>query len=145
MSLIKDVKIELKQLDVSGKALRKNGFVLASVFTLIALLPVVFEKLDYMQILSLPLFILSAYLFVVGAIKPTRLELFYVLWMIFAFAMGWVVSKVIMFVLFYGFVTSISAIAKLFNAKFVDLRFKSGATTYWIEKKKKIIDYEKMF
>ncbi len=145
MSLIKDVKIELKQLDVSGKTLRKNGFVLAAVFTSIALLPVVFGKLHYIEFLSLPLFILSAYLFIVGAIKPTRLELFYIIWMSFAFAMGWVVSRVIMVVLFFGFVTPISAIAKLFRAKFVDLSFKGGANTYWIDKKKKVIDYEKMF
>lgn len=53
-------------------------------------------------------------------------------WMKVAMAISWVVTRVLLGLLFYGFVTPYGRISRLFRKDPLDLRWKRRAPTYWI-------------
>ena len=55
-------------------------------------------------------------------------------WMIFAEFMGMVMSTVILTLFFYFFFTPIALTVRLFGKKMLDLSWRTGRDTYWIEK-----------
>ncbi len=142
MSWIKDVAHELKGLDVSRKSLIKFGIMIGGILLLLSLLFMYKQILVQLRVIF---FTVGAYLFVAGMIFPERLKTTYKLWMGFAFALGWIVSRIILTILFIFVMTPIGLIAKLFGKKFLDIERKDGKNSYWIEKEHKQIDYEKMY
>ncbi|MFC2094597.1 SxtJ family membrane protein [Bacteroidota bacterium] len=141
MSWIRDVKHELDNLDLSEKNLKKNGFVIG-VANLIAggLIYILFSNLYisiFLIILGL-IIILSSFLF------PKKLSFFYKVWMGFAFAVGWIISRILLAAIFIIIVSPIAIIAKLFGKQFLDLKFHDNKSSYWIQKKNKI-DYQKLY
>ena len=62
--------------------------------------------------------------------------------------MGWVMTRVILTILFFTVLTPLGFIAKLFGKNFLDLKLDKEQNSYWeIREKKEIkpIDYEKQF
>ena len=53
-------------------------------------------------------------------------------WMAFAIVLGWVMTRVILVVLFYVGITPIALIARLVGKRFLDLRFEPARASYWI-------------
>lgn len=49
--------------------------------------------------------------------------------------LGWLVTRLILIILFYFVVTPIAFIARLFGKTFLDLKFNSNVNSYWIERK----------
>lgn len=144
MSLIKDIAVEIKALDVSEKSVKKFGFTVGLVLMLLSLF--LFWK-DFWQSTRL-FFLLCGVLLFLGALlrsKSEEMKIIYRLWMGIAFLLGWFMSRIILLVLFYALLTPIGFIAKLFGKQFLDLQFKSDLESYWIKKENKQIDYEKMF
>ncbi|NJD23753.1 MAG: hypothetical protein FIA82_13980 [Melioribacter sp.] len=142
MSWIKDVAYEIRELDVSEKSLRKFGLTIGIVLLVFGSLLIwkrawpttntIFVAVGFSLVLG-------------GLLTPNRLKTVYSIWMGFAFALGWVISRLILTILFVVVLTPLSIIAKLFGKKFLDLKFKDGKNSYWIPKEKRKIDYEKMF
>jgi hypothetical protein len=63
-----------------------------------------------------------------------------------AFALGWIVSRILITILFYMVVTPVSFIAKIFGKKFLDLKFRDSNNSYWIIRSSDSeTDYRKMF
>lgn len=58
----------------------------------------------------------------------------YVGWMILVFPIGWVVSHVILAVIFYGVFTPVALIMRLCGYDPMKRRFEAEAQTYWIER-----------
>lgn len=144
MSLIKDVLNELKQLDVSEKTIKKFGFTVGSVFVFISAF--LFWINDW-QIARI-FFLLSGSLLILGSViraKSEEMKIVYQVWMGIAFFLGWIMSRVILLILFYFILAPIGVLAKLFGKRFLDLEFKSNKDSYWITKEKKSTDFEKMF
>ena len=74
------------------------------------------------------------------------MEKVYAVWMGIAFALGWVVSRAILILLFYFIITPIGMVARLFGKKFIDITFSHASESYWISRgNSKKINYEKMF
>jgi len=142
MSWIKDVAHELKELDVSKKSLMKFGMTVGGIFLLLALL---FMYKNIFENFRTALLVIGAYLFIGGIIFPERLKSVYKIWMGFAFALGWIVSRFILSILFIFVMTPIGFIAKISGKKFLDVRWKEKKDSYWIPKENKVIDYEKMY
>ncbi len=142
MSWIEDVAHEIKELDVTEKSLRKFGLTVGAIF--FALGFVLLWKSTWNKSISY-FFVLFGGMLLSGYFKPNRLKNIYKVWMGFAFALGWVVSRFILIILFVFVLTPLAIIAKLFGKKFLDLKFKDGKNSYWIPKEKRKIDYEKMF
>lgn len=97
-----------------------------------------------------PIFLSLAALFLfLGLVLPLLLKPVQKAWMIVAVLMGWVMTRVILSVLFYLLLTPTGFLAKLFGKRFLDIRFpEKGARSYWIKKEKlkmKKEDYERQF
>ncbi len=67
------------------------------------------------------------------------------IWMALAFAMGWVMSRVVLAVLFYVVVTPLALVARVAGHRFLALDRKP-AGSYWISRDPSAAsDYEKMY
>jgi hypothetical protein len=89
--------------------------------------------------------VVGALLFIFGLLLPNFLSGVYKIWMGLAFALGWVVSRILLIILFYLGITTIGFIAKIFGKKFLDIKFRDNKNTYWIERGDSKVDYTKMY
>lgn len=128
MSWINDTKSELLKLDVSTKSLRKFGLVVGGVFLLIFLW-FYFQESDLLY--SYIFLILAAPLMVLGLLIPKSLKSIYKAWMGAAFAIGWVVSRVILFILFYLVILPIGLVSRIFGKDFLNVKLDKQEETYW--------------
>lgn len=142
MSWIKDVVHELSELDVTKKSLRKFGLTVGGIFLIFGLLLMWRGHWPSTR----EIFVGAGAALLLGGIAiPERLLVIYKMWMGFAFALGWIVSRVILILLFVFVLTPLGLVAKLFGKKFLDLKFRDEKESYWIPKEKRKIDYEKMY
>jgi hypothetical protein len=84
--------------------------------------------------LALALGILAFTVGPAGIVFPRLLKPVFVTWLALAFPIGWVVSRVVLMVLFWGVMTPVALIARLFGRDVLTLRRPQGATTYWTPK-----------
>ncbi len=77
-------------------------------------------------------FILSLILLVPAFLKPSLLKPVQKVWMGLALMIGWVMTRVILSILFYLVLTPISLLAKIFGRNFLDLKGKETKESYWI-------------
>lgn len=133
---------ELKHIDNSDKAVKKTGITVGIVLILISLL------LWYLGKTSFTYFSIVGGLFVIlSFIAILVLRPFHRLWMMLALVMGFVMSRVILTLLFYIILTPIGLIARIFGKKFMPLGFDKTVDTYWEKREpvKNKIDYERQF
>ena len=128
----------------SGKAeLRKFGLTIGLVCGLLYALMLWQGRDDY------PIFlILGIGFLVLGILLPVALRPVYLLWMGFAACMGWVMTRVILVLLFYLVVTPVGLLGRLFGKDFLSRCFDREASSYWLPKKDKKFEkdgYENQF
>jgi hypothetical protein len=70
----------------------------------------------------------------IGLAFPRVLKPVFVAWLTLAFPIGWVVSRVLLMVLFFVVLTPVGMIARLAGRDVLALRRPSNATTYWAPK-----------
>ncbi len=70
----------------------------------------------------------------VGLIRPQSLKPIFVGWMYLAFPIGWVVSHVVLGVLFYGLFTPVGLVFRLMGRDTLVLRRPEAAASYWVPK-----------
>ena len=122
----------MKENDKNIKAknqLRKFGITVGVVFGLLGALLCWRGKGYYYYFL-----ILCGAFVIPGVIVPMILRPVEKLWMGVAKCMGWVMTRVILSILFYLVLTPTGLIAKLFRKDFLDLKFDRDAESYWIPK-----------
>ena len=92
-------------------------------------------------------FTLGVALCFLGFTIPYFLKPIYWIWMIFATILGWVMTRVILSLLFYVILTPIGLIARLFGKQFVELRWDKSQESYWNYRSSIPVtgDYEKQF
>jgi hypothetical protein len=137
------LKDELKFIDKSDEAVKKTGLTIGVVLILVSLL------LWYLGKTSFIYFSIIGGLFVILAIIAIPvLRPFHRLWMMLALAMGFVMSRVILSLLYYLVLTPIGLLAKIVGKKFMPIGFEKSAPTYWEKREntaKQKIDYERQF
>ena len=137
------LKDELKYIDKSDEAVKKTGISVGVVLILISLL------LWYLGKASFVYFSITGGLFVILAfISIPILRPFHKLWMMLALLMGFVMSRVILTILYYIVLTPIGLLAKIVGKKFMPLGFDKKAPTYWEKREntaKQKIDYDRQF
>ena len=135
---------EIKNIKSSKKDLRKFGITMGAVFAVIGGLLWWRHKDYYSYFLGL-----SAMYFFFGLVIPSILKPIHKFWMGLAVLMSWVMTRVILCILFYLGITPIGFLARLFGKDFLGLKFnKNNTNTYWIPKEGRIFkktDYEKQF
>ncbi|MBL6974491.1 MAG: hypothetical protein ISR64_02055 [Deltaproteobacteria bacterium] len=66
-------------------------------------------------------------------------------WMLFAGALGWLNTRIILTVLYYGVITPTGLIMRLLGKRPVDCAFRDGKTTAWQDCPQDGHDYRRMF
>jgi hypothetical protein len=139
MSRIND---EYQKLDRSPRALRRFGIIVGAVLLVVGKLLVLGDPKTGAPFLSI-----GTLLLVVGAFAPSVLRYVYKPWMMLAFALSWLVTRVILTLLFFLVVTPVGLLQRLCGKGALELRFNSGESTYWRGRSihPAPADYEKQF
>lgn len=135
---------EIKNIRSGKKELRKFGITMGTVIGIIGGLLFWREKTYYIYFLGV-----SFAFFLFGIAIPFILKPIHKFWMGLAVLMSWVMTRVILSILFYFGITPISFLARLFGKDFLGLKFnKNNKSSYWILKERKKLEresYEKQY
>ena len=74
---------------------------------------------------------------VCGLGLPRILKPIYLFWMIVSSILGWVMTRVVLSILFFTMITAIGLISKLFGKKFLDLKWDNSKNSYWNQRQGK--------
>ena len=133
---------EIKNINSNNKNIRDFAIVMGIIFLFIGIY-LFFKESDS--------YIVSFYVFgafiAFGFLMPIMLKPLFFIWMVFAAILGWVMTRIILSLLFYFIVSPIGIILKLFNKDFLNLNNQSN-NSYWNYRESKIEqnqDYKKQF
>ena len=122
---------EIKNIKETKKVLKKFGITVGTVLILIAAVFFWKHKDGYIYFgIAGILLVLS------GLIKPVILKPLNKAWMTLAVLMGWVMTRVILIILFYIVLTPTAFFAKIFRKDFLDLKIDESRNTYGQSRKK---------
>jgi hypothetical protein len=137
------IKDEIKSIKQTPKDLRKFGLTVGIVLLLIASYLIWKDKPSQFYFLTI-----GAFLVLSGLLFPAILRPLNKAWMTLAVLLGWVMTRVILSLLYYLVITPISLIARIFGKHFLDLNIDKSRASYW-EKRKNVpstpADYERQF
>ncbi|MFH1502030.1 MAG: SxtJ family membrane protein [Candidatus Eisenbacteria bacterium] len=77
---------------------------------------------------------IAAAFLLLGLVAPVVLRPVQKVWMAFALVLGWVMTRVILTIVFYIGVTPIAFIARIVGKKFLDLGFEPDRESYWVKR-----------
>ena len=137
MSWIND---EYQKLDRSPRALRRFGFTVGLVLLLLGGLMAWRHRNGGWVLVSI-----GTLLVLTGAFVPAALRYVYQIWMTVAFALGWLMTRIILTIVFCLIVTPIGLLQRLCGKRPLEYRFKSDETTYWQRRTVGPGHYEKQF
>ncbi len=138
-----NLKEEFSQISTGKKDLRSFGITFGILFLLL-------EGFHFWRHGN----VVVAYLFAAGVFPalsyffPSGLRPIYKAWMFFALCLGWVMTRVILTVLFYSVLMPVALVARLAGKRFLDHTFRDGRGSFWIAKTKHTFaaaDYERQF
>jgi hypothetical protein len=132
MSWTEDVRTGLARLDTSARALRKAAF---SVGALLLVLAAWLLWRQHAPVVRAALAGTAALLVLAGALAPARLRGLYLGWMTVALAIGWVMSRVVLTVVFVGVLTPLALLARLTGKRFLALEADRTVPSYWVRRK----------
>ena len=133
---------ELNSIKSTKKDLKSFGFTIGFILLIIGGFLLYKEK-D----LSIYFFSIGSILIALGGIAPAILMPIYKTWMTFAVIIGWIMTRVILSVLFYSIITVIGIFTRFLGKDFLNLNSKN-CDSYWNIRNKEYElnqDYEKQF
>ena len=133
---------EIKEIKSGKKELSEFGFLVGGVLSALG------AYCFWRGKVTAPYFLGIGMLLAAGAaIAPTLLKPVQKVWMTLALCMGFVMTRVILFVLFFLFLTPIAVIARLSGKKFLDLAFRETKESYWTLHRQRVdkSEYENQF
>jgi hypothetical protein len=133
---------EYRKLDRSRRALRSFGFAVGTVFLVLGCF-----LLWRQRGAGWPLISIGTVLVLAAGLAPSMLKWVHGPWMIFALALGWMVTRILLTLVFFLVVTPIGWLQRLFGKRVIEVDFKSGAVSYWQARTTRPTpeDYEKQF
>jgi len=134
---------EIKNIKSEKKDLRNFGLTIGIVLGLLAGL-LWWKGRDTYSIFA----VIAVVFILFGLLLPAVLKPLQKVWMTLAVIMGWIMTRVILGVLFYLVFTAIGGIGRLLGKKFLDLKIDPAIKSYWIIREQKTFnksDYEKQF
>lgn len=134
---------EIKNIKSEKSDLRKFGITIGLFLVILAGL------LFWRGRASFEIFLISGLvLLVFGLIIPVVLKPVYWIWMVLAVILGWIMTRVILTLLFYVVLTPIGVFGRLSGNRFLDLNWNKSENTYWnyrATKQHDNEDYERQF
>jgi hypothetical protein len=137
------LKDDIKNIKGSDKDLRKFGYTVGIIFVVIAAILFWKKSPSFLYLFPVGLFLVLS-----GWLLPVVLRPLNKGWMVFSILLGWVMTRVILSVLYYIVITPIGIIAKISGKKFLDLKMDRRKESYWEKRKKADLnpaDYERQF
>ena len=134
---------EIKNIKSEKSDMRKFGIAIGVILLVIAGFLFWKEKESYQIFLTV-----GTILFVLGILVPAVLKPIYWIWMIFATILGWIMTRVILSLLFYAIITPIGLILRVFGKQFLELRWDKSKESYWnfrTNEHRQNENYEKQF
>jgi hypothetical protein len=134
---------ELKNIRTDNKAIRDFGILIGFILLIIAGILFYKERESYELIILLGIAFIG-----LGLGMPIILKPFYLVWMNFAVVLGWLMTRLILGLLFYVIVSPIGLISRLFGKEFLELKNSSLNSSYWNYKNSRRIshqNFEKQF
>ncbi len=137
------LKSEIKKIPMDRKALRNFGLLMACVLLITG------GFLWWRSAATGSYVLGAAVLFaVISFAAPISLKAPYRVWMIFALILGWVMTRVILTLVYYLVLTPIGIAGRLFGEQFLHLKRSEESATYWVRRDgpaRKKSDYERQF
>jgi len=133
---------EINNIHTRNKDVKSFGLTIGIILFIIAAVLFYYDK-EYHQIIA----IIGGGFICLGIIIPITLKPIYLLWMTFAVVLGWIMTRVVLSILFYFIITPIGIITRLFGEDFLDLK-KSNSESFWNDRDhnfEKNQNYEKQF
>ena len=133
---------EIKNIKTGLKDLRSFGFTIGIILLIVTSILFYYNNLLFQNFA-----IIAAVFIVLGAIAPRLLKSVYLIWMTFAVVLGWVMTRVILSLVFYFIITPISFVTRLFGEDFLSLK-KIDSNSYWNKRDNETElnqNYEKQF
>lgn len=131
------MKAQEPQPEVPLKQLRHFGWLMGSVFGIITFWPLVFRG-DGIRLWAC---IVAGIFGVLGAVFPKGLTRLYRGWMFFGGKIGWLNSRILLGIVFYGLLTPTSFVMVLLGKRPLQLRFDPKADTYRVPKEARAADH----
>jgi hypothetical protein len=113
----------------------------------LALILAVIAVVQYFKhVAFFPYFFAAGVIIMIVALTcPLFLKPLYILFSCLGQLFGWVMTRLILSVLFFIIFTFLGLTMRLFGKRFLDIQFPQQKTTLWIEKDKKGCDYTEQF
>lgn len=137
------IREELRQLKTAPRDLRRFGLLVGGVFVVLSLVLWLRHKPAFPW-----LFAPGLALVLLGTLFPRTLKYAYLGWMALAFALGTVVSTLLLTVFYFLVVTPIGLLSRLAGKDFLRLKLDHQASSYWMPRPRtprKPHDYERQF
>ena len=133
---------EIKNIKAGKKELKNFGITIGVIFLIIGIFYLIYQNEIYQILFYVSGIFIFFGLFISGLLKPI-----YVIWMVFAVIIGWVMTRLILSILFYFVITPIGLFSKIIGKDFLSLKRKNEYS-YWNNRDSKIElsqDYEKQY
>lgn len=118
---------EIKNIPTTPRELKRFGLMMGAILFALAAYLFWKEKESYIYFV-----VVSAIFAGTGLLQPKLLRPVYQGWMTLAVIMGFVMTRVILTILFYGLFTPMALIAKLLGKDLLQQRWDKNARTYWV-------------
>ncbi len=133
----------LEEIKESEKDLKKFGLTVGIALLVLAALLFFTHKNSAVYFCSV-----GFLLVILGFIAPKILKPLNKIWMTFSVILGWIMTRVILTILFYFAITPIGLLTKLFRTDFLEIKIDKKKKSYWLKREKKKfdpLDYERQF
>ena len=133
---------EIKNIKTSIKDLKSFGFTMGVILSIISAALFYYNNNIFQTIA-----ILSSVFIGFGVLLPIVLKPIYMVWMIFALIFGWIMTRVILGIVFYFIITPIGLLTRLLGEDFLGLRI-TNSNSFWNQRNsddEMNQDYEKQF
>ncbi|MDH5586723.1 MAG: SxtJ family membrane protein [Nitrospirota bacterium] len=124
------MKTQHPKQDVPLTQLRQFGWLMGGVFALVTFWPLVVRGEDIRMWSG----IIAGIFGVLGTVFPNALKPIFRGWMIFGEKIGWVNSRILLGIVFYGLLTPISLLIRVLGKRPLQLSFDPQAETYRVPK-----------
>ena len=133
----------IAQIDSSSRSLRHFGYTIGSVLFILAVILIYRERSGGWLLAT------AALAFgIAGQFAPRALIYLHRAWMLFALTLGWLMTRIILSVVFFLAVTPVGLVQRLSGKRPIDFGFRSAAeTSYWRRREAHVTvdSYEKQF
>ena len=133
---------EIKNIKTGKKDISSFGITFGIILLVISLLLFYYDNETYKNVAIIAVIFIGF-----GLIIPILLKPIYIIWMIFAVILGWVMTRFILSIIFYLVMTPIGLITRFLGEDFLALK-KIDSSSYWNQRSSRIEksqDYEKQF